>query len=65
MPKKRDKCRDEKGDFGQFLTDDERQKRIEAFLVRTKPEDRFPEKHERFVKHIEMLEREGSPRSRR
>lgn len=58
MPKKKDKIRYERGEFGSLLPLEEVERRFDAYLARTKPEERFPEAYKRAVKHIEMLENE-------
>lgn len=53
MPKKKDKHRYEKGEFGRFLTREEREKRLNAFIARTTPQERFPEAYKRAVENLE------------
>ena len=53
MPKKKDKYRYERGDFGRFLPGEEVHRRLEAFLARTTPEERFPEAYKRAVANLE------------
>jgi hypothetical protein len=53
MPKKKDKYRYERGDFGRFMPQEEVEKSLNEFLARTKPEDIFPEAYKRAVANLE------------
>ena len=39
--------------YGPFLTEEEREKRLDDFLARTSDEDLFPEAYKRFISNLE------------